>query len=213
MQINANLKYIIGIYIALSVLLPSVGFATQEYQVVSVNDLQEANRILQQEIIPNMSVQAKQNDIVIAQKEVVNNTVRLNTIQYIGLDSFLEKDQETVIYFSGEALQPGTAVTILIPNSYIRTSTTANIDGVWSVEVPVDELDHGMYEAYVQTIYNGVRSDEEVVAQFEVTQEEALSNSTWIFLLSTGIAIVSLLFAITLQLRHNMQGFSTDPLV
>lgn len=175
-------------------------------------DAAEANRILADEILPTVRVEFHDGD-----KSIQGNTteeVRIHTKKYIGLEGFLEPDpNSSYIEFSGESVPTETVVTIIFPTSFVRSSTMSDTNGRWSINVPIDQLNAGHHEAMIQTIYEGVRSDETLIAEFDIDAEESLSNSTWVFLFSSILAILCLLFAITLQLRHNMRGFSSDPLM
>lgn len=175
-------------------------------------DVAEANRILDDEILPTLEIYVSENGDTV--KSSTNEEVYVRTTKYVGLDGFLESDTNTsFITFSGTNVAPDTVITVIFPETYVRSSTMANTEGNWSILVPIDQLTAGQHQAVIQTIHDGVRSDEAVVAEFEIEAQESLSNSTWVFLFSSVLAMLCLLFAITLQLRHNMRGFSTDPLL
>ncbi len=175
-------------------------------KVVSSKVKVEANRILTEEVIPNISVTAEQEgELVTSQNE--SGEIVITTKRYIGLDSFLENEANNTIVFSGTDVTPNTPISIVFVDGEIKESTQADTIGNWSIEVKTDRLAAGSHQATVETINQGVRSNSEVIAEFEVSSEEALSYSTWIFLFSAVIAIVCLLLAITLQIRHNMKGF------
>ncbi len=179
---------------------------------VSAADEQEADRILQEEILPTLQVEVRDGENTIQSNS--KQEVLIHTKKYIGLEGFLESDtNSTYIEFSGKTVSPETVITIIFPSTFVRSSTMSDPNGYWSVQVPIDQLSAGRHQAMIQTIHQGVRSEEALVAEFDVDAEEALSNSTWVFLFSSILAILCLLFAITLQLRHNMRGFSSDPLM
>lgn len=175
-------------------------------------DISGANRVLSEDILPTVHVEFHDGD-----KSIQSNSaeaVRIHTKKYIGLEGFLETNTNSAyIEFSGESVPAETVITIIFPTTFVRSSTMSDADGHWSINVPTDTLSAGHHEAMIQTIYEGVRSDETLIAEFDIDSEESLSNSTWVFLFSSILAILCLLFAITLQLRHNMRGFSSDPML
>lgn len=214
MESHKHLQLSIALLSILFISAPAWAAESDAARVVSVEVKKEADRILQDDIIPTLKVEASSVDGN-SNEESSAGAVVVTNVRQIGLDSFLEKNtkDDSFIMFSGHDLQPDTVVTIIFPSSYLRSSTMADVQGDWSIQVPIDDLSSGHHDAMVQTIYDGVRSDQEKIAEFQVASEENLSGSTWVFLFSSVVAILCLLFAITLQLRHNMQGFSTDPLM
>lgn len=175
-------------------------------------DISEANRVLSEDILPTVHVEFHDGDTSVQSNSA--EAVRIHTKKYIGLEGFLETNTNSAyIEFSGDSVPAETVITIIFPTTFVRSSTMSDTDGHWSINVPTDTLSAGHHETMIQTIYEGVRSDETLIAEFDIDAEESLSNSTWVFLFSSILAILCLLFAITLQLRHNMRGFSSDPML
>lgn len=168
----------------------------------------EINKIVEQDILPNIHVAAVQNG------QEINSTsedgsVYVQTVDYIGLDSLREQDK-TYIVFSGSNAPDNVVINVSFPNDNLVRSTTST-DGKWKIAIPVDLLSPGVQGAYVSTKQTTMQSADHQVAEFMINSNQSLSDTTWLFMFSTVVAIVCLLLAVTLQLRHNMLGFGPDP--
>lgn len=154
----------------------------------------------------HVTVQAIQNGVALSDKTADGQTI-INQVQYTGLES-LSQSTTTDLRFQGDSLPADTTVTIAIPESSLAKTVVTAADGTWEVELPATELPAGEHTAYMTTNDSTSMSDSVAVAEFTVHKTEALTQSTWVFLLSTFIAIVSLLLAITIQLRYNSTHYS-----
>lgn len=168
----------------------------------------EINEIVEQDILPNMRIAAVQNG------QEINSTgedgsVHVQTVDYIGLDSLREQDK-TYIVFSGSNAPDNVVISVSFPNDDLVRSTTST-DGEWKIAIPVDLLSPGEQGAYVSTKQATMQSADHQVAEFMINSNQSISDTTWLFMFSTVVAIVCLLLAVTLQLRHNMLGFGPDP--
>jgi len=157
--------------------------------------------------LEHVSVQALQNQQVVSTMTADGATV-INQVQYTGLESFSEPNDTTELSFQGDSLPSGTLVTITIPEAQLAATAMVSAAGHWQVTLPTTTLPAGKHTVYMTTSDATTTSASLAVAQFTVHTTQALSQSTWIFLLSTFIAIVCLLLAITIQLHYNTSHYS-----
>lgn len=173
--------------------------------VMAVDDVvtPDIDRTLQDHILPFVSVSAEQDGQFITQT-TSDGAMLVNTYHAVGLESAADQSNTGLIHFSGTGVPERAMIRILVPDQQIVRATLADATGYWEVTIPTESLTAGQHAAYIQTMYQGNASRQELIAQFTVQARETLTQASWIFLFSTAIAIVCLLLAITLQLRHNM---------
>lgn len=142
------------------------------------------------------------------EKNSLGETI-LHTREIIGLRPIhlpWSSDDETTetrntVTFSGVS-DPHAVVTVTIRSEPIVKVTRADAEGKWTMTVPVDALTVGEHTAYLQTESNGVLSDQIEIAKFVVIEEQSISNATWIFIISSVLALVILCIAIVSHVRH-----------
>ncbi|MFA6474976.1 MAG: hypothetical protein WCV88_02115 [Patescibacteria group bacterium] len=152
----------------------------------------------------SVHVVAHANDA--AALEIVDRTTIVKQIDYLGLDS-TSQPVTTEIEFSGTAATPQATVKVSIPAADIAQLTEVDSAGKWSIALPTQALTPGNYYAYVSAadITETNKTLGLPVAYFTVLNNQSLSVATWIFLVTSGLAIFALLLAITLQLRYNAE--------
>jgi hypothetical protein len=120
----------------------------------------------------------------------------------IGLDpiySFGYQEQVDVVVFSGQGT-PEMTVRLTVASAGIAKQTTVNADGHWRLVLLVDDLPAGEHEATIQTRMGEVESDPLIVAEFLVLTQDAVSNTTWLFIMILGLALILSLVVINLLL-------------
>lgn len=177
-------------------------------RVLAVERDTELDHILLQQMIPNLTVVVMQDNQIVAQSvagsQSAQPAIAIDTVRYIGLNS--EQIQPRLVaQFLGTNALPGLVVTIRFSADNLAQSTTVDADGNWKIQIPLEHTQSTTQSAYM-TIRQGEQiSQSYVVGQFEIQRAELLSQDTWMFLLTAFLAIVTLLFAITIQVRHNMK--------
>lgn len=124
-----------------------------------------------------------------------------------------ETIRQDVISFSGTT-DPYAIVTLTIHSDPIVKITRADSEGKWTMTVPVEVIPPGEHTAFLQTESKGVKSDQIEIAKFVVLEQKQISNTTWIFMINIGIALIVLFLAIALQLRNRRKKMDqyTTPL-
>lgn len=157
--------------------------------------------------IGDVSVRALQHNQVVSEMTASGETV-IHQVHYTGLDSFSEPDNTEQLDVQGNNLPSGTVVTLTIPEAKMIQSVTTDSNGHWQILLPMAALPAGKHTVYMTTSDTMMAGESVAIAQFTVHTTQALSQATWIFLLSTFIAIVSLLIVITIQLHYNTSYYS-----
>ncbi|MBI2410702.1 MAG: right-handed parallel beta-helix repeat-containing protein [Candidatus Kerfeldbacteria bacterium] len=137
--------------------------------------------------------------------------IGLKPLNFLGLGSTV---QDSVVTFSGQT-DPYAEVRLTIHSNPIVQVTRADVEGKWTMTVPVSVLPPGDHTASVQTTSRGVTSDEVQIAQFVVMEQSKMSNTTWIFIINIAIAMIVLLVSIAMQIRYRgkrMANYTTPPI-
>ncbi|MBI2415968.1 MAG: hypothetical protein HYV33_04915 [Candidatus Kerfeldbacteria bacterium] len=154
--------------------------------------------------LPNITVQALQDNEPIVSTST-DGAIVVQTTQSIGLESFSEPPMNPVIQFSGNQAEPGSVIRVFFRDLPVAKTSIVATDGSWLIDFEADRLTDGNHTAAVEVITEAGVSDAQTVASFTVNRAQTLSDATWLFLLTTAVAIICLLLAVTIQLRHNMQ--------
>lgn len=117
----------------------------------------------------------------------------------IGLEASPEligyEEKKTIIQFSGET-EHGATVHILSKQNVeeeILHDAVADDNGKWEVQVEVEELVAGTQQLFVRTEMGDVQSDDFLVASFDISENQTISNTTWMTILTIGGIIILLL--------------------
>lgn len=164
------------------IILPALALTTPTLNDVSVEALQDGQKIT---------------------KVSYSGATLVTEVHYIGLEEF-SRQVQTEIRFSGKNISPDETVILSIPMANIEQMVAVQSDGTWQSSIPTSALPTGMMSATIRTSNGTDTSDPLTIAEFNVKIEESLSSATWFFFISTTIAIIALLFAITSQLRYNL---------
>lgn len=186
-------------------LLLCLGILTVPLLVWGVDDAVtgDINDTLQERILPFVLVTAEQDGQVVTQT-TSDGAMLVSMPHAVGLESAIDQPNPGMINFSGTGAPDKAMIRILIPDQNVVRATMTDATGHWEVSIPTELLTPGQHAAYIQAMHQGNVSNQELIAQFTVQARETLTQASWIFLFTTGITIVCLLLAITLQLRHNM---------
>lgn len=163
----------------------------------------DINDTLQERILPFVLVTAEQDGQVITQT-TSDGAMLVSMPHAVGLESAIDQPNPGIIHFSGTGAPDKAMIRILIPDQNVVRATMSDATGHWEVSIPTETLTPGQHAAYIQAMYQGNVSNKELIAQFTVQARETITQASWIFLFTTGITMLCLLLAITLQLRHNM---------
>lgn len=152
--------------------------------------------------VTDISVEAWQDGAVVTTMTPSGATL-VTEIDYIGLNP-IQVPTGTTIRFTGKNSTPGEEMIISIPAAHVEQRVSVQSDGTWETSIPTTLLPHGIMSATVRAATATDQSAPVTVAEFTVRSDEFLSTATWLFLITTSIAIVTLLLAVTLQLRYNL---------
>ncbi len=94
------------------------------------------------------------------------------------------------------------------------TVKIAKVDsnGQWTMSVPAELLTAGEHTAFAAVDVNGTQSDQIEVAKFVIKNERRLSNTAWLVIINVVIAIVALLTAAFIHLRHKRANQASSAL-
>ncbi len=153
--------------------------------------------------LADVTVEALQNGQPVTTVTTSGATL-VTEVHYIGLDEY-SVPTNTEIRFSGKNLAPSEDVIVSIPEANLEQVIAVQPDGTWQSTIPSIVLPPGTVYAAMRTADGVNESDPLTIAEFTVQKTESLSSATWLFLITTSIAIIALLLAITLQLRYNLR--------
>lgn len=172
----------------------------------------QADQTLQNNIIPNIKISAHKNGTEINDKND-KGEVMVESVDYIGLSDFVSSTN-VFIKFTGSKATPETPIIISFNSEEeLVKQTTVDKDGEWSIKVPISFLPTGNSLTYIQTEIQGVRSNKISIASFDVAAQQRISTQTWYFIIFVSLAIITLLFAIILQLRRNAKDLEPGHLI
>lgn len=195
--------FVAGVVITFSNVLSSAQAAETSAEVVA-----QLDTMMREQVVPNLTITVKQNDQAITESSHANvpdqTPIVVDTIKYIGLNSTADQPNVLVNFVGTHAL-PHTIMTVRFATDNIVRSTVVDEEGQWEINVPLDTLYYPSQSAYLMASQGQIASQAYVVGQFDIRRSESLSQDTWMFLLSALIAIVTLLLAVTIQVRHNMK--------
>jgi len=143
----------------------------------------------QQQIVPNA-----QGEYILHRESIVGLSPSARLVGY--------KKTDDLVRISGKTIPGAFVILIMHSNESIIDVTHADAQGKWNILLSVNTLTAGEHTASIQTIYKDIRSDEHVIAQFVVLGSDTISNTTWIFLLSTSVLIVLLLIIVNVQFHY-----------
>ncbi|MFH0818379.1 MAG: hypothetical protein V1898_00040 [Patescibacteria group bacterium] len=205
-------QYIFTISLIIILLLPVLSMAQTDDSILTLLKLkQEANSILQKEILPNLKVSAVQAGQEFDQINE-NGEVMVKTVNYTGLSTDSVEHLASII-FQGGSVSAQTPVIINIEPQTTHHQSIADDNSTWIIEVPLSSLAVGKNYAYVQTETQGVQSDKKLIATFNYIVENKISSKTWYFIIFVSLAIMVLLFAIILQLIKNARELKPGELI
>ena len=186
----------------MALLVPTVIYASQE--MVDTDKISNnAEYIMSEQVLPNLKIAAIQDDELIAESNS-DGGVEINTVRYIGLNSSAQ-DNKTYLHFFGSQVQPDTVITLSLPADDIVRSTAVDAAGNWEIKISLNTLTTPVQSSYIQVKNGEQLSNEYEVSKFSIQRAQALSDDTWIFLISAFGAFVAILLAVTIQVRHNMR--------
>lgn len=193
------------LYISVGLLVVSASLATAN-QIVK--DAEQLDKMMENKVVPNVSITVTQNDTPVAESTshsaAKQDPITIDTVNYIGLNS---EASQSKLYasFNGTDTIPNTIMTVRFAADNIVRSTEVNSDGQWQIEVPLDTMMYPSQSVYLLARQEKMVSKEYLISQFTIHRSDSLSQDTWMFIFSALIAIITLLVAVTVQVRHNMK--------
>lgn len=128
-------------------------------------------------------------------------TVGLRPTRFL---SFGNTNEVDILQISGVS-DPFAKITLTIFSDPIVQVTEADEEGKWKIHVAVSDLPEGQHTAFLKAESQGVESDEIEIARFVVIQDETLSNTSWIFIINSIIAVCVLSILITVKIEHRKE--------
>lgn len=167
----------------------------------------EVSAMLENDILNTVTVHAEKNGEVVSDVNA-DGAVELKVVNYVGLDAESQNTDTVEVVVAGGNTPENSKLTVALEESGYRVNPTINEDGSWEARIPLQNFKKTEESVAIELQHNGIMTAPVVVATANVEAVEALSSATWVYLLTTVFAIISLLLAITIQLRHNAKLLS-----
>lgn len=148
------------------------------------------------------------------QVTVVTRTSEVSLLDWLNGQAGTEND-DTFVLVQGTVDLPANVqdqpAYVIITFFSAPTVKIAKVDsnGQWTMSVPAELLTAGEHTAFAAVDVNGTQSDQIEVAKFVIKNERRLSNTSWLVIANIAIAIIALLIAAFIHLRHKRANQAT----